>query len=232
MLESLEAPKRPPVPFLSERAWRLARVPAVRQTQLVTGGLLSPALRERFGIRWTRSQERQLRVLAAASRAATPLLPRSLRNVGPSYLRWRREAIARGEAGAARRCRQWPVGRAADMPPRSGPRAEGPGDAVSDRILDSALDLAAASGVEHLTMDAVARRARVGRMTVYRRFGDKQAWSLPRSARGTPLPRRARRAAGPTRRSPSRWRGLRHQPPLAREHPLLSRLAQLEPETC
>src|SRR5213592_4706799 len=30
--------------------------------------------------------------------AVTPLLPQRLRNVGPSYLRWRREAIARGEA--------------------------------------------------------------------------------------------------------------------------------------
>ncbi len=103
VLESLEAPKRPPVPFLSERAWRLARIPAMRQTLLVTGGLLSPALRERFGIPWTRSRERQLRVLAAASRAATPLLPGSLRNVGPSYLRWRREAIARGDAAAPSR---------------------------------------------------------------------------------------------------------------------------------
>src|SRR5947207_15718722 len=45
-------------------------------------------------------------------------------------------------------------------------------DALSERILDAALDLAAASGLRRLTMDDVARRAQVGRMTVYRRFGN------------------------------------------------------------
>jgi AcrR family transcriptional regulator len=51
--------------------------------------------------------------------------------------------------------------------------AKPPGDAVSDRILDAALDVAAATGLRNLTMDQVARRAGVGRMTVYRRFGDR-----------------------------------------------------------
>ena len=54
------------------------------------------------------------------------------------------------------------------------PAVEPPADETSERILDAALALSAASGVQHLTMDAVARRARVGRMTVYRRFGDKE----------------------------------------------------------
>jgi TetR/AcrR family transcriptional repressor of uid operon len=48
-------------------------------------------------------------------------------------------------------------------------------DALSQRILDAALELAAASGLRHLTMDDVATRARVGRMTVYRRFGSRAA---------------------------------------------------------
>jgi len=47
-------------------------------------------------------------------------------------------------------------------------------DPASERILDAALDLAAASGLKHLTMDAAASRAGVGRMTVYRRFGDRE----------------------------------------------------------
>jgi len=85
---------------LPEAAWRVARIPAAHQISLITNGLLSPRLRERFGVRWTRSQERQLQILAAASRAATPLLPRTMRNVGPSYLRWRRKAIARGDAAS------------------------------------------------------------------------------------------------------------------------------------
>jgi uncharacterized protein (DUF2236 family) len=103
VLESLVSPARPPLPLLPESAWRIARIPAMRQTNLITAGLLSPLLRERFGIPWSRAQERRLRAMAAASRAATPLLPRSLRNVGPSYLRWRREAIARGDAASPSR---------------------------------------------------------------------------------------------------------------------------------
>lgn len=103
VLESLENPTKPPLPFLPDGAWRIARIPALRQTSLVTAGLLSPELRERFGVPWTRGKERQLRVLAGASRAATPLLPGRLRNFGPSYLRWRREAIARGDAGSPTR---------------------------------------------------------------------------------------------------------------------------------
>jgi uncharacterized protein (DUF2236 family) len=103
VLESLESPARPPIPFLPDGAWRIARIPAMHQTALITGGLLSPLLRDRFGVHWTRAKEAQLRALAAASRAATPLLPRSLRNVGPSYLRWRREEIARGDAASPSR---------------------------------------------------------------------------------------------------------------------------------
>ena len=48
-------------------------------------------------------------------------------------------------------------------------------DALAERILDATLELVAGSGFRHLTMDDVARRARVGRMTVYRRFGTRQA---------------------------------------------------------
>ena len=48
-----------------------------------------------------------------------------------------------------------------------------PQDDASERILDAALALSAASGVRHLTIDDVAARAGVGRMTVYRRFEDR-----------------------------------------------------------
>jgi TetR/AcrR family transcriptional regulator, repressor for uid operon len=114
-----------------------------------------------------------------------------------------------------------------------GGEEEPPTDAIGNRILDAALDLAAASGVQHLTMDAVARRARVGRMTVYRRFGGKQALVAVLGARegirclaeldaaaATDAPIVEQVAAGFAT-------SLR----LAREHPLLSRLARLEPES-
>lgn len=97
VLESLEDPAKPPLPFLSDRAWRIARIPAIRQTSLITAGLLSPQLRARFGVEWNQSRARQLRLVAGASRAMTPLIPGRLRNVGPAYLRWRREALERGD---------------------------------------------------------------------------------------------------------------------------------------
>src|SRR5919198_5048128 len=109
---------------------------------------------------------------------------------------------------------------------------EPPDDAVSERILDAALSLAAASGIRHLTMDDVAQRAGVGRMTVYRRFGDKarlvEALTVREGRRcleeldaaiGPDAPIEEQVAAGfvPSLR-------------LAREHPLLNRLARFEPE--
>jgi AcrR family transcriptional regulator len=112
------------------------------------------------------------------------------------------------------------------------PSVEPPSDDVSGRILDAALELAAASGIRNLTMDDVASRARVGRMTVYRRFGDKatlvEALTIRESRRcleeldaaiGPDAPIEDQVAAGFVT-------SLR----LAREHPLLDRLGRFEPE--
>ncbi len=112
------------------------------------------------------------------------------------------------------------------------PRIEPPTDDLSGRILDAALELAAASGIRNLTMDEVARRAGVGRMTVYRRFGDKgalvEALAVRESRRclkeldgaiGPEAPIKDQVAAGFVT-------SLR----LAREHPLLNRLGRFEPE--
>jgi uncharacterized protein (DUF2236 family) len=103
VLESMAAPPPPPLPFLGGAAWRLARIAPARMTSLATVGMLPPVLRSRFGIKWTRGKERQLRAFAAVSRAATPLMPRALRNMGPAYLKWRREALARGDVAARTR---------------------------------------------------------------------------------------------------------------------------------
>jgi uncharacterized protein (DUF2236 family) len=101
VLVTLVEPKAPPLPFMSDPAWRALRFPMVRASALATSGMLPPVLRQRFGIRWTRAQEIELRAIGAASRAATPLMPARLRNIGPGYLRMRREAIAHGDFGAA-----------------------------------------------------------------------------------------------------------------------------------
>jgi AcrR family transcriptional regulator len=112
-----------------------------------------------------------------------------------------------------------------------GGEAGPPADAVGNRILDAALDLAAASGVQHLTMEAVARRARVGRMTVYRRFGDKPALVAALGAREGRRCLAELDAAAPAD-SPIAEQvaaGFATSLRLAREHPLLSRLARVEP---
>ena len=45
--------------------------------------------------------ELELNAIGRLSRSTTPVLPRSLRIVGPSYLRWRGDAIGRGPFGRA-----------------------------------------------------------------------------------------------------------------------------------
>ena len=105
-------------------------------------------------------------------------------------------------------------------------------DAMSERILDAALTLAAASGLRHLTMDDVARKAQVGRMTVYRRFGSRSALVDALAVRecrrcldtiaaaldpGDPFPERVATLFTATLK-------------VIREHPLLERLARVEPE--
>jgi uncharacterized protein (DUF2236 family) len=101
VLEVLARPAAPPLPFLKGPAWRALRFPLARLGALATVGLLPPLLRERFSLRWTRTQERELRALGALSRSATPLMPVSLKVMGPGYLRWRRDAISKGEFGDA-----------------------------------------------------------------------------------------------------------------------------------
>ena len=110
---------------------------------------------------------------------------------------------------------------------------EPPDDAVSERILDATLGLAAASGTRHLTMDDVARRAGVGRMTVYRRFGDKtrlvEALAVREGRRCLAELDAAARPDQPIADQVAE--GFVTSVRLAREHPLLNRLARIEPES-
>lgn len=106
-------------------------------------------------------------------------------------------------------------------------------DAVSTRILDATLELAGATGLRHLTMDEVARRGRVGRMTVYRRFRDRQGLVDALTARET---RRCLAeldaAADPSQPIADQIvAGFVTSIRLATEHPLLARLARAEPES-
>jgi AcrR family transcriptional regulator len=112
------------------------------------------------------------------------------------------------------------------------PEVEAHNDAISERILDAALALVAASGFRHLTMDDVAARAGVGRMTVYRRFGSRQQLTDGLAVR------ECRRclaqiaaALDPTRAIEERAADLFVATlRVIREHPLLARLARVEPD--
>ncbi|MGI9021025.1 MAG: oxygenase MpaB family protein [Solirubrobacterales bacterium] len=100
VMRSFEAPGRPPqLPPATERLWKLLRIAPARGLRVMTTGLLPPILRERFGLEWSRLNDLELRAVGAASRAAGPLIPGRLRNVGPEYLRWRAKEIARGPLG-------------------------------------------------------------------------------------------------------------------------------------
>jgi AcrR family transcriptional regulator len=106
-------------------------------------------------------------------------------------------------------------------------------DALSERILDAALALAAASGLKNLTMDDVAAKAGVGRMTVYRRFSRREVMI---EALGVRECRRAlqRMAAAIDLEEPVDARLARLFAvtiELVRTHPLLARLARVEPES-
>lgn len=100
VLATLAKPTPPPLPMLTEPVWRVGSAPIARLGALATVGLLAPRLRRRLGLEWTRAQEAELRALAAISRRVTPLMPASLRCFGPAYIRWRREAIERGDVAS------------------------------------------------------------------------------------------------------------------------------------
>jgi AcrR family transcriptional regulator len=106
-------------------------------------------------------------------------------------------------------------------------------DATSERVLDAALELAAAAGLQHLTMDDVAQRAGVGRMTVYRRFGSRTALVdalAVRECRG--CLERIAAAIDPAAPADERIAAqFTETLAVIREHPLLAHLAHFEPES-
>ena len=92
----------PSVP-IPDALWRAIRLPAGQVLWLGGLGLVSPELRARFGVSWSRRDEAQFRVLGRLSRALTPVMPQRLRVMGPAQLRWRRRAIASGPLGPGAR---------------------------------------------------------------------------------------------------------------------------------
>lgn len=102
VLEALAKPPPPAVKGMSDGLWQALRIPAARNARLGTVGLMPPALRQKLGLEWTDAQQLELRAVGAASRGSGALLPASLKSFGPSYLRWRADAIARGEVASGK----------------------------------------------------------------------------------------------------------------------------------
>ncbi len=103
VLEALKRPAPPALALLRGPGWAAVRPAIGHVLGLASVGLLAATLRRRFGVRWTPADEVQLRVLGAALRSATPLMPSWLSNTGPRYLRWRHDAIARGDVASPAR---------------------------------------------------------------------------------------------------------------------------------
>jgi uncharacterized protein (DUF2236 family) len=101
VLRTARRPAAPPLPTPGVIVWRAFRPPVAKATYLGGVGLLGASLRHRLGIPWSRGEEVQFRALGASTRALDPLLPAGLKVLGPTQLRWRRRAIARGPFGEA-----------------------------------------------------------------------------------------------------------------------------------
>ena len=100
VLEALEEPPPPPVRGIPEPVWKAARLPARRGARIGLVGMMPSTFRRKLGLRWKRGNDLEFRAMARAMRMSGPLLPRAVKEFGPHYLRWRREAIARGEVAS------------------------------------------------------------------------------------------------------------------------------------
>lgn len=104
-------------------------------------------------------------------------------------------------------------------------------DSTTERIIDAAVTEIAAFGVTKLTIGGLARRAGVNRATVYRRFGDLdgvvEAMTMREGRRITTAVFQA--IAGVSDPAQQLVEGFVTSIRLAREHPVISRTARLEP---
>ena len=100
VLDTLSGSPPPNVPGMRPGLWRLLRAPMGYQVRVATVGLMPERLRRRLELPFSPRERRAYKAMAAASRAAGPLVRGPLREFGPNYVRWRREALARGDVAA------------------------------------------------------------------------------------------------------------------------------------
>jgi AcrR family transcriptional regulator len=105
-------------------------------------------------------------------------------------------------------------------------------DPVSDRILAAAAELVGRQGAQQTTITAIAQKAKVGRATVFRRFGSKQEIldrALLRELRTLALTQKESAAHAETAAAALTECFVLSMRAMQRR-PLLRRLAKLEPE--
>jgi len=100
VLQALASPVTPAMAARYRPLWAIARPQVGHVVRLASIGLLPEELRGRFGGPWSGTRALELRTLARALRAATPVMPQALLNTGPGYLTWREAALRRGEVAS------------------------------------------------------------------------------------------------------------------------------------
>lgn len=88
---------KPPWPWLPDWAWRLQRGAIARGFVWITVGMYHPAVREKLGYRWTRRDERMLRIIGRVINLIFKLVP------------FERRYHPRARAGWQRACGKLPV---------------------------------------------------------------------------------------------------------------------------
>ena len=101
VLDTLSASPPPNVPGMHPALWRVLRAPMGRQLRVATVGLMPSRLRATLELPFSPAERRTFGLMAAGSRAAGPAIRGPLARFGPNYVRWRREALARGDVAAA-----------------------------------------------------------------------------------------------------------------------------------
>ena len=103
---TLAAREPPPIPGM-KALWPVLRLAPARAMKVATVGMLRKPLRARFGLGWTRRDAIEMKLMMRASRAATPLLPKSLgEEMGHRHLAWRSRRSPPGRSARAPTPRQ------------------------------------------------------------------------------------------------------------------------------
>jgi len=100
VMDLLGSAPPPQMPGMRPAAWRILRKPLATQLRVTTTGMLPRELRTRLNLPYSKNDARTFRALAAASRAAKPVVRGPLKEFGPSYVKWRQEALRRGDVAS------------------------------------------------------------------------------------------------------------------------------------